>query len=436
MNYEVVPLGGDPRLDLNGVRFHGKNFMYWRKKDSGSIRQVVTVFEEKDANIPVRDGMVVLSLKGLKNYSDLKEAILIFQKQFEGQHFAFHFVVNNEQEQQIAEALGRELGLMYTFEQVQSNVSQQVQKMEEKIHEQKELSASGSQMIEKYDNGKLKQYTVNNGVAYENNALLNSEEEKINLLREWMQDPVKAAELSNLTDKARDEMLTKAVMANKKEHYLESTSLQKTHDKVGEVAKETASREDGMVNSELGIVQNIFSNSNQYSAVERDGENVRVVNPNVVNSKVSTVGSSNSSFGNRYQMDGHQDVNALEQEEHQRNIEQVFYIDEEYNLYDNTGKVIGKIGVDGYMPDYSNNTILKNGQVIGYIGDYKDLGKGEQDLYSKLDTYSKPKVKVYKKEEYHSPENKSAAFVRLPVIIFILSALLLIASIVLLFVVE
>lgn len=109
----------------------------------------------------------------------------------------------------------------------------------------------------------------------------------------------------------------------------------------------------------------------------------------------------------------------------------VFYIDPEYNLYDENYKFVSKVGINGYVPDYNNNTILKDGKVIGYIGDYKDNNKGNE--------LSTPKVRVYKKSEYSvssNNQNKSKAFVRLPVIIFIISLLLLIASLVLLFVVE
>ena len=49
--------------------------------------------------------------------------------------------------------------------------------------------------------------------------------------------------------------------------------------------------------------------------------------------------------------------------------------------------------------------------------------------------YSKPKTRVFKKETIYESE-KSAAFISLPVVIFILSALLLVSSIILLFVVE
>ena len=428
MNYKIIPLGGDSRFDLNGVRFDGKSFMYWKKKSGIPIKQVSVVFDKKHENIPVQDGVMILSLKGLQNYSDLEQAIQIFMEATQMYQVSFQFIVENEMERKMAEELGSRLQLSYGIQQ--ENL-QAVKKMEESIQKQNNsnLSMGGNQMIETYQNGKLNQYTVSDGVAYENRGMLTSEEEKVSLLREWMKDPVKALELSNLSEEARNDLLNQTVMANKKKHYLEDASQQKSYDQVGEVAIQTASREGGMVNGELGIIQNQPSNANQYSVVEKEGDNVRVVNPNVVNFRGSTTtGISNSNSDNRNQLDASSIVNQEEQQEQQRDVEQVFYIDEDYHLYDSNGKLIGKVGVDGYMPDYSNNTLLKNGQLIGYIGDYKDLGKNQQNVYNK------PKVKTFKKETFHS--EKSAAFIRLPVIIFVLSALLLIASIILLFVVE
>lgn len=428
MNYKIVPLGGDSPFDLNGVRFDGKSFMYWKKKTDVVVQKINVVFDKKYESIPIPVGEMVLSLKGLQSYSDLEQAIQIFREATQMYHVSFRFVVGNDFEKKIAENLGMRLHLSFDIQMKDNQVEKMIEENIQK-NDTSKLSMGGNQMIETYQNGQLNQYTVNNGVVYENRGILNNEEEKMSLLREWMKDPVKALELSNLSEEERNDLLNKAVMGNKKKYYLENASEQKSYDKVGEVAIQTADRVGGMVNGELGIIQNHPSNENQYSAVERDGENVRVVNPNVVNFSGSTMnGISNSNFDNRNQVNVSPMVSQEEKQEQERTIEQVFYIDEDYHLYDNKGKLIGKIGMDGYLPDYSNNTLLKNGQVVGYIGDYKDLGKKQENVYSK------PKVRVYKKESFSS--EKSAAFISLPVIVFVLSALLLITSIILLFVVE
>lgn len=431
MNYKIVSLDGGNQFDLNGVRFNGNSYLFWKKKNTKVVREVVVVFDKKYENMQVSDGIVILSLKGLNQYSTIKEALQTFRQIFGNMDMKFHFLVANENEKLMVDKLASELGISYMVQNMNKNIKTQQEKnvraMEEEMKHQN-LSASGDQMISKYDNGTLKQITVHNGVAYENQGLLNSEEEKTRLLREWMNDPVKAEELRKLSVEARNDLLMKTIMSNRRAYQMESASQVNAYDKVGDVAKDKAFQEDGMVNSELGIVKNHVSSTNSYSSVEKVGDNgVQVVNSNVMKANISVGGLSGSSFEQRNQVSLENQTNVGLEQEQERNIEKVFYIDDDYNLYDDTGKLIGKIGVDGYMPDYSNNTLKKNGQVIGYIGDYRQMNNNNE--------YSKPKTRIYKKEKVYESE-KSSAFVSLPVIIFVLSALLLIASIVLLFVVE
>lgn len=439
MNYDVVPLNGGDQFDLNGVRFDGKSFIFWKKKGSQPITKIVTVFDKKYENIPVSDGVAILSLKGLINYNDIKKAVLIFQQIIQNKQVQFHFIVGNENERQIVEALGNELGLSFVVQNLNQNVQQSMEQkvnaMEEDI-KREDIFAGSSQVIEKYDNGKLQQISVdsNRGVAYENVGMLSNEEEKVSLLREWMQDPVRAQELSRMSVEARNELLTQAVMSNRREYRLESASEVVANDIVGEVAKEKASQEDGLGNTELGIVQNKPSSANEYYAVERNGDNARLVAPNVVSSNLSSSGV-NSSGAASDNVSGYNDYNVdvqnEEVQEQQRSVEQVFYIDDDYNVLNENDEVIGKVGPGGeYMPNYEDNTILKSVggemQVVGYIGDSHDKQRGNSN------SYSKPKVYTKKKPD----SEKSAAFVSLPVIIFILSAILLIVSAFLLFIVD
>ena len=80
--------------------------------------------------------------------------------------------------------------------------------------------------------------------------------------------------------------------------------------------------------------------------------------------------------------------------------------------------------MNGYELDYDKNCIIKYGNFEGYIGDYKDMGKGN------VNVYEKPKVRTLEKQD------KSSGMVSFPVIVFILSALLLIGSVILLFLVD
>jgi hypothetical protein len=243
-----------------------------------------------------------------------------------------------------------------------------------------------------------------------------------------MQDPVKAEKLTRMSENARNDLLTRTVLAGRKQHRLENASQQLASDKAGEAAISVAKQDGGLVNTELNIVQHTDSRLNQYSAVERSGDNVQVVNPSVINAQISTGGLSGGSIagGSGDLFHNYEEPTMEGKEIQQREVEsQVFYIDENNYLLDSNGQVIEKLGNGVYGIDYDTNSITKNGKIAGSIGDYKDMGKA--------DTYNKSNVRVLRKLP---DDNKSAAFISFPVIMFVLSTLLLIGSVLLLFVLD
>ena len=245
------------------------------------------------------------------------------------------------------------------------------------------------------------------------------------MLREWLRDPAKSEALCKMSVDERDQWLTRTVLEGRKEYRLESANEVVVTGKASEIAVNKASGEDGLVNTELGIVQNGVYNSIKYSMVEEDSENIRVVNSSIKNSQISADGVSSSVSTGTY-LGEYTDTTLHDKGGQTRNIgNQVFYISSEAQIYDSNNQVVGILG-QGYSVDYNDNTLLKDGNKIGSIGDYKDMGREQSNVYEK------PKVRTLEKKE----QEKSAAFVSLPVIIFILSALLLIISSVLLFIVD
>ncbi|MBQ8682051.1 MAG: hypothetical protein IJ509_03990 [Bacilli bacterium] len=428
INYEVIPLNGQGQFDLTGVKFNGKSFMFWKKKSTQVIKEIMVIFDKKYESIEVRDGMIVLSLKGLVNYQELYNAIGIFLQimKSNGINVQLRFVIGNDNERKMAEALGNNLRIQYGIqdvrENVQENMNENVKVVEDKLKSNEQnFTASGSKTIET----ESEKYTINNGIAYANNGTLSIEEEKALLLQKWQQDPFMSRRMNGLTAEEIDDLLTRTVTSNLKEYRMESAYEQVANDRVGEVAMDKARQEDGMVNAEIGIVQNNVSNINEYSAVEQRGENVQVVNISVTTSQINSGGVVGNVSGNNESQD-YAESSLDENEEQQREVINEFYVDDEYNVYNAKGDVLGKIGQEGYMINYEDNILTKNGQVLGYISDYKDMGKNNSNIYSK------PNVRTLKKKE----EYKSAAFISLPVIMFILSALLLIGSVILLFVLD
>lgn len=454
MDYEIVPLNGQGLYDLNGVRFNNRQntFTYWKNKSTVNVRGVMVVFDDKYVKRQIPDGVMMLSLKGLKGHDELVMAVKVFKNIMARQNIdvLFRFVVSNDEERQVAEAVAREAGIKYDINVVnQMNNSQlnnqrrgaEEQKKEENVNKLEEdlkknqvnqdVNAYGSKTIETNNNGVNKRITINGDKAYENSGMLSIEEEKFLLLQEWKNDPYKSAMIAGKTAEEIDRMLLETVTLGKKEHMMTSAVEQTAVDEASRVAMKKASLEDGKVNSELGIVENGVYNSNQYSAAERDGENVRMVNTSVTSTSINSGGvSSNSSDGSVD--DNYNQAEMKEAEENSReefDENKVYYIDEEYNIFEVVGEdiiTIGMVGYNGYGYDAVNNVVTKDGKPQAYVGDIRDMDRG------KSNTQSKPKVRTLQKKD--NDDNKG--FATLPVIMFIISALLLIGSVILLFVLD
>ena len=431
MNYGIRKLDGQGPFDVYVVNMaSGSKFSYWKRNTTEVVRNAVVVFDNRNANIQLQEGTALLSLSGMNNLQEMSQAIRIFMVNINRENVNIHFmfIVQDEKQRQEVEMVASNLGVSYEFKVLNKLEDKKMAEVEEKLKSEQDITASGAKTIEVQRDTGIEKITISDNKAYVNSGNLSIEREKYLLLQEWKKDPLMMSRIRDLDTVALDRLLTEYVTMNLTAHRMESAREQTANDKVGEVAMNKASNEDGLVNANLGIVENNVSNVNQYSAVEQRGENVQVVNTNVTSSNINSggVSSSTSSGDEGYK---YVEPNMVENSEQSRDVGQEFYIDDEYNVYNSEGAVIGRIGQEGLLIDYTNNTLVKNGQTMGYVGDYNDMGKGNQN------NKNKPKVRTFKKPQENS-QNKSAAFVSLPVIMFVLSAMLLIGSIILLFVLH
>lgn len=431
MNYGIRKLDDQEPFDVYAVNMvSGSKFGYWKKNTTEIVRNAVVVFDNTNANIQFQEGTALLSLGGLNNLQEMSQAIRIFMANINRENVNIHFlfIVQDEKERQEVEMVASNLGVSYEFKVLNKLEDKKMAEVEEKLKIEQDITASGAKTIEVQRDTGIEKITISDNKAYVNSGNLSIEREKYLLLQEWKKDPLMMSRISNLDTVALDRLLTEYVTMNLTAHRMESAREQTANDKVGEVAMNKASNEDGLVNANLGIVENNVSNVNQYSAVEQRGENVQIVNTNVTSSNINSggVSSSTSSGDEGYK---YVEPNMVENSEQSRDVGQEFYIDDEYNVYNSEGAVIGRIGQEGLLIDYTNNTLVKNGQTMGYVGDYNDMGKGNQN------NKNKQNVRTLKKPQENS-QYKSAAFVSLPVIMFVLSAMLLIGSIILLFVLD
>lgn len=442
--YSVTKINSS-KFDLNGIRLaNGKTCCYWKNKGSNKINDVIVIMNNSNV-VNVSNSQMCISLDGVTNGNDMLAMINAFLQEMNkiginGKQFNFKFIVDNKKEIDVVNRIINILGIkgVIVKSDLYNSLAENLDEAIDNINNNDLVASGNNKQISKYEEGTLKKYTISDDKVYDDNNNLSLAEQKKVKLSEWMNDPIKMQEIVGLSKEELDKRLTEAVTVGLRTHYLESASDSVRNDKVGNVANDKARMEDGKVNSELGIVRNNVSNNNQYSTVEENKGDVKVVNPTVSSYEV---GSSNNnvvnfndySVDNSYDVEKNNDndVDLVKEEEIERNIEsEVYYLGSSGEIYNKDGKIVGRLGVGGYSVN-ENNNLLRYNNVIGVIGDINDMGVNK--------TETKANVRVLKKPDrpvYSSDNKKSAAFVSLPVIIFIISLLLLIGSGIILFLMK
>lgn len=444
MNYKVVSLNGGNQFDLNGVRFDGKNFIFWKNKNASVISEVIVVFNQKYGNQKLKNGTCVLSLQGLNNYNDIMSAIMVFKEIYKGVKIKFNFIVESEKEEELVSSLGEGLRLDYAVwnanKREKKDKESNLKKMEESVkNDSNSLTGNGDKIVEKYDNGNLRQVTIHNDIAYENLGSLNSEEEKVSLLREWMQDPVKARELASMSDEARNNLLMEAISVNKREYRLESASeLGEQTTDLGQASLDMANDYDSKVNANLGIgVSN--DDRDKVKAAYTAGDKVQMVAPSVKGFEIGTNGigveSGNDSNWTSSSVDSDNNDSIKEDEIQPRDYnvgEFSFYVDGDGYIFgmNDLDNAIGKNGDGVFEVVYDNDVrmLFVNNKFEGNVRDYPDELKRQN---------AKGRTLVYKKERRdYGSDRDNGGFVNVPIIIFVISFLLLVGSGIILFLMK
>lgn len=185
------------------------------------------------------------------------------------------------------------------------------------------------------------------------------------------------------------------------------------------------SNEDDLINNQSTTSKNNIYNFNQYSEAKQSEEKNKDVNASGISLNINSNTISSNQYGSRMDRENTQLV-AEKQE---------FYLDDSNCIWDIKGNFIGEVGKNGVWVDYKTNSLIMNGRLMGYIDSYKNMG-GHGPMSAsggkESSVHENPKKLILHK----SSGRASAAFVSLPVIMFILSAMLLIGSLILLFVLE
>ena len=407
------------QYDASRIRLvNGKTCFFFKNKGS-AIKEVII---SKKFDKPLRDGEIFLYLKDINDSKDIKKMINAFYNELHKigidiRKFKVSIVLDTELEKEILASVVSELGIIPEFV---INERRAVNSNDKNNNLNQELVALGnSKEIVKEDNGISKHYVVNDGKVYNDNDNLSLAEQKKILLESWMKDPVMSREISQLSNLELDDLLMGHVTSNKKEYYMEQSNNMVNNDKKTEMAKNQVSLNDGRGNAELGIIENAPNKENQYSTIEEDNDKYRVVTPEVSSSVISSNNSGSTVSSGTITSEGNS-VNISNEREQIRNIDDtVFYIDDDYKIYNADGEELGMIGRNGYFVDYANNCLTKDGKAVGYIGDINSM--------SNTKDRDKPMVKTLRKDD------NRAAFVSFPIILLTLSLLLFIGSIILYF---
>lgn len=420
--YEVVKQENQ-RYNIFMIKLeNGKRCLYWNNKEDKNFENIILIFNN-DNVVNIKNNEMILSFNGITNKDDINNLMIsfgteVYKNGIDITKVKFKFIVDSKDELEIVNnfmskfRIKGEIVYSEKYNQLTENLEDAINNI---------ATNSSESNIVKEDNDEIKKYTVRDDKVYSDNDTLSIAEKKKILLSEWRKDPKKALEIYNLSREELDKVLSEAVTSNLKEHHMDD-NVDNKENHFEKLSNDIAKKEDSKVNDELGIIRNHPSNENKFTVVEKDYDSLRVNNPKTTSTNLSVKNDSykvdtvttgvDSSF-----WDDDNELGPLTDNELP-----IYYVGDSNEIYNQYGKFVGRNGVGGYQINEDNNLVSTyNNTVVGQIGDIHDMEKAKE----------KSKVRVYKpnkRPNYNSINKKDAAFISLPVIIFIFSLLLLVAS--------
>lgn len=378
--YSVTNLKHD-KYDLVGIKLNnGKTCCYWKNKSSKNINTVVVILNNNNV-VNVKDNEICISLEGVIDSKDQVSMIGIFGQELvksglDVKSVKFKFMVGNDLEEKKVKDIISNLG-------VETSIYR-IDKKEENKEEVVNKALDDNKMIEASNGMKYTEVVGKSALIANLGVLANNEEFKI-LYDKYMLEHPDVREAFNKGKISVDqikEVIQKQLIENKnlKEYELESADrgVDNSSDMAG-VSNGYADSVGGIVNTEIGIVKD---DKGSYKTVDDNG--------NVKNAEVVNI-----SF------------NTKENDANKPNY--------------------------GYKWTGSNNS---SDNVVDFNNYSEEREQKEEYIYNHQRGMAK--VRVLKKPErnINQDSNKSAAFVSLPVIMFIISLLLLIGSGIILFMMK
>ena len=408
MNYRIVVIPGNPQYNLYGISFGKNKGTYWANKSARNINEVIVIFNNKNV-IGINDNQICISLHGIKNINDQKQCLKIFCEQLRGmgldvKTIRFKFVIADKREEELVNNIITSLGLngsVLNFDVANKNINSNDElrtkedkiekKIEDKFKKDREITGSSNMSnIVKYDNSVRK----DKNTAYDmSKSTLSMAEAMKAKYEELMKDPLESEKLFSMTDEEVIKYVSNLVTMDNKKYYMDndSKSNKDNMNKTERATVDVASKYNGVSNTELGIAGNDFRYSeHKFSAVEENNDDVRVVSPDS-----SSVGMNDSKT-----------------------------VTTSYSEDDSMSNNVSTIKDSGdFNEEERKESSLKNLPLQNTV----TFHPSNSNTYS-IGSKSKTKVRKLVKPRNNDVGEKSAAFISLPVIIFIISLLLLIGS--------
>ena len=133
MNYSVSDINGNPNFTVKGIRLKDKGVtcIYWSNKYSKEINEVITIFKNNSIR-NIKGNQICISLNGINDIESQKECIKAFCEQLKEMNLdvkkiVFVFVITNKEEQLLATEMINTLGLNGRIYLQKSNTNKEMQ---------------------------------------------------------------------------------------------------------------------------------------------------------------------------------------------------------------------------------------------------------------------------------------------------------------------
>ena len=260
MKYSVTNLN-DKNYNLIGIKLsNGKTCCYWSNKGNNEFDKVIVIFDNKNV-VDVKDGQVCISLNGIDQEEDILDMIEAFGRELYNDKINItklncDFIVDNKDEELIVSNVMNKFMLKGDIVKSEK-YSYLTENLDDAISNISVFSDSREKKNREYDSHDL-----------DADAIVNK---KKKLLSDWMNDSDMLLEIGYLSREELDKKLTDAVMSNN----IESGSVDDSADNIDNNIDDSI--DDGAVDEVLDKIDKVdyLEDSSEYPKLDDIVGNVK-----------------------------------------------------------------------------------------------------------------------------------------------------------------